>query len=932
MLTTARLVRRTFASAFLICITSWTFLQAFQSPIIVTAAPFAATFEETKTDESPRVVINEIFYHAPDSNENLEWIEIHNSGDEAVDLSGWKITGGVEFEFSETGSEIGAGGFLVICKDKKTFSKFYEASQIGEFSKSLSNSGERLELVNRDGTVVDMVEYQDSGDWPVAADGYSSSLERICPLVSAENAGNWTASPLPDEFSPAGTPGQQNSTYSKSFPPMISDVAFTPVQPRPGQPVEVSATIKSSTDLKNVKLMIWTVQPGAIKKQADEEMTMSQQGKFTGEIPAFPANQLVRFQVVATDQSGAIRSAPPSNSLRPAYSYYTQDLSELSGLPQAIIMNADPVDSAYGRRYRNGAVQGTGPMGRGTESLRRLESILGGGLNLFNPWFAVSKESASEDEEFRDEVRAVFQASLKRRDAIANDSFAAEDPRSAIREVTPKIKKFRADLTKELGSEFAELESVKLYGFNEPRFPSWARGVFDVKSAWLALNLRYRLTNEQFIATRNLVVESHSKWLDLHDDAVAVRSAKAFGEFNEKVDVLKQRLLDSAGETLDRRQLNYLRSCFAEPDQRPLRLGGDPRPVTPRGHSAFIVVDPTRKSIDIFDFVNAKRRTEGYKVRFTKDRLWRQMSVANIVFEYKDRFVLAEFLAYDLYQRLGMAASLADFVNLTIDGQQLGYHLVFEQPNRAFLRRNSINPDGDLFKIEWRGQTLETAHSKKTNLSTGHERLKEVIQSLAESTEEEQWQVIQNNFNVDQIINYFVANMVLSHWDGYFNNYFAYHDLNGHGKFEMYPWDQDKTWGFHDSLGEDKIFFDMAVTFGMEGDPSPHGGDRINFRHWWRQGGYFSKPLLSNPEFRKKFLVRLRVVLDTVYTEEVFFPVIDELATRIRPEVVRRAEKLNHDVEKATRRFERNIATFKEHLEKRRDFLLDQDELKTLGK
>jgi len=40
--------------------------------------------------------------------------------------------------------------------------------------------------------------------------------------------------------------------------------------------------------------------------------------------------------------------------------------------------------------------------------------------------------------------------------------------------------------------------------------------------------------------------------------------------------------------------------------------------------------------------------------------------------------------------------------------------------------------------------------------------------------------------------------MILSDWDGFFNNFFAYHDVHGSGKWTMYPWDQDKTWGHHD--------------------------------------------------------------------------------------------------------------------------------------
>ena len=45
------------------------------------------------------VVINEIFYHAPDDLEELQFIEVHNTGDQAVDLGGWKFTKGVNYAF-----------------------------------------------------------------------------------------------------------------------------------------------------------------------------------------------------------------------------------------------------------------------------------------------------------------------------------------------------------------------------------------------------------------------------------------------------------------------------------------------------------------------------------------------------------------------------------------------------------------------------------------------------------------------------------------------------------------------------------------------------------------------------------------------------------------------------------------------------------------
>src|SRR5262249_35098047 len=166
----------------------------------------------------------------------------------------------------------------------------------------------------------------------------------------------------------------------------------------------------------------------------------------------------------------------------------------------------------------------------------------------------------------------------------------------------------------------------------------------------------------------------------------------------------------------------------------------------------------------------------------------------------------------------------------------------------------------------------------------GHDDLKKLVAELNKTKGEEQWEVIKKNFDVEQVINYFAVNMVLSHWDGYFNNYFTYHDVQGTGKWTMYPWDQDKTWGFHDGIRGYEVFFDMPLTFGMKGDvrpgwprgvPAPEvfGGGPI----WWRPGGHFSRPLLANPTFRKLFLARTKELTEKVYTEEVFFPILKDL-------------------------------------------------------
>ena len=56
-----------------------------------------------------------------------------------------------------------------------------DSGSLGNFTGTLSNGGERVTLSDSKGNTIDSVKYGDRSPWPVGADGYSASLERICP-------------------------------------------------------------------------------------------------------------------------------------------------------------------------------------------------------------------------------------------------------------------------------------------------------------------------------------------------------------------------------------------------------------------------------------------------------------------------------------------------------------------------------------------------------------------------------------------------------------------------------------------------------------------------------------------------------------------------------------------------------------------------------
>jgi len=127
-----------------------------------------------------------------------------------------------------------------------------------------------------------------------------------------------------------------------------------------------------------------------------------------------------------------------------------------------------------------------------------------------------------------------------------------------------------------------------------------------------------------------------------------------------------------------------------------------------------------------------------------------------------------------------------------------------------------------------------------------------------------------------------------------------------------------------------EVYAEIPLTFGMEGDEPPGGGSsRRGFgfggrgASWWRPGGEISKPFLAHPRSRRLFLERVRVLAETVYTEEVFGPKLDALQRRLELETRLRARASGRSEEDASRYLQDSVAFFREHLVQRRKYVLE---------
>lgn len=170
------------------------------------------------------VVINEIMYHPSVAQGDIEYIELFNDTQLAVDLSGWQFTDGVEYTFP-AGTWIPAQGYIVVVSSPTVFQAAYPAvAALGPYTGQLSNTGEEIDLRNANGGLIDTVDYNDRGRWPVAADGTGHSLSLVHSYLSNSDPEAWSIS-----STIGGTPGQMN------FPgnPPSRTVVINEVHPNP---------------------------------------------------------------------------------------------------------------------------------------------------------------------------------------------------------------------------------------------------------------------------------------------------------------------------------------------------------------------------------------------------------------------------------------------------------------------------------------------------------------------------------------------------------------------------------------------------------------------------------------------------------------------------------------------------------------------------
>jgi hypothetical protein len=301
-------------------------------------------------------VINEIMFRPATGypeNPALEFVEIHNPGAFAVNVSGWAFTQGIDYTLP-AGTSIPAGGYLVVAADPVLLQAAHPSltNLRGPWPADtrLSNSGETLTLSKPGATAgaweaVDSVRYADEGDWAVrnwnstagwfwvtGANGGGKTVERRNPKLAVDSGQNWGES-----AAVGGSPGAANSVLSNDVAPVIASVGHSPAAPKSTEAVTISCVL--SDELAATALsatLFWrNASSAALPAFTALPMTGNGSGRFAASLPAMPDKTIVEFYLSATDGAFTRTWPAPTTTGQTANCQYQVDNEVITGTAPA---------------------------------------------------------------------------------------------------------------------------------------------------------------------------------------------------------------------------------------------------------------------------------------------------------------------------------------------------------------------------------------------------------------------------------------------------------------------------------------------------------------------------------------------------------------------------------------------------------------------
>jgi spore coat protein H len=314
---------------------------------------------------------------------------------------------------------------------------------------------------------------------------------------------------------------------------------------------------------------------------------------------------------------------------------------------------------------------------------------------------------------------------------------------------------------------------------------------------------------------------------------------------------------------------------------------------------------------------NSKRffPKKSFRVRFPHDRLFNNVHDLNLHAMYTDKSMLREKLAWDLFADMHVIAPRASYAHLVVNNHNMGLYLAVDKIDKQFLhqygiQKCSLYEAAGLYSLAdmtvQSEDALKLYYSKEVGDKNDYRDLQELLKIINTVPDTSFARVVDSLFAINSIVDWFAGNILMMMGDSYNKNYLLCRDpAKLAHQWTVIPWDYDEA-------------------FGLSGDPAV-----VPPQSLLNEGFAYSFPPLSGPwsilkerfwntpALREMLRQRVDTLLQTVFTEEKFFPRIDSLADLIRNEVATDSMKWGTMEE-----FRYTVETVKYFITARRNYLL----------
>jgi len=256
----------------------------------------------------------------------------------------------------------------------------------------------------------------------------------------------------------------------------------------------------------------------------------------------------------------------------------------------------------------------------------------------------------------------------------------------------------------------------------------------------------------------------------------------------------------------------------------------------------------------------------------------------------QDPTYLNELLCSELFLAAGIPTPRTTHARVWLNDRDLGFYVVKEGFDRAFLRRNGLDPKGNLYE----GAFLQDIDGQ-SELDSGagapdRSDIRRVVAACREPDPVRRRELLEQAVDIPRFLTFVALEVMTCHWDGYSrnrNNYRFYFDPQS-GRVQFFP------------HGMDQMF----------GDPG--------FPILDTPGTLVTQAVLSIPEWRAQYRDRLTELLPQFVPPDRLQARLDHHARRLRPVLAEMGEG-------AARSFDQHVAGLRERLGQRAQHLARQN-------